>query len=178
MHYSNIIKCSVSLIQNQAETVSDQIFETPEVEQPVQAESEMMQLLRKLSEGQQQSMPSSIEDSNLDQYEVDLVLETVQELHEKYFQDIPLSKVLDQKFVFNIPKIVPQTINYIKQNPDIPDAMNLTMLLYLFFTDVPFDAIGRYLEIMSDLIDSSREAINDDSQAYLADAMDGDGEDE
>ena len=190
MHYSNLIKCSVHPISEDVtpvveETVEPIVEEVPDVveepthtvAEPTQAESEMLKLLREMSE-RQQPMPEALEECTLTQPEVDMILETVQEFHEKYFPDIPLSRTLEHKFVFNIPKVVADSIIYIKNHPEVPDVMNLTMMLYLFFTDVPFDAVGRYLEIMFNLIDGSREAINEDSQAYLADAMEEDDEDE
>lgn len=176
MHYSNFIKCSVSPIEGTVQEPTESPVQ--ETAQPTQAESEMLNLLKEMSAKTTQTMPKAVEDCVLEQFEVDEILETMEQYQAKYFPSIPMKKQLDHRFVFNIPKEIVQAIHYFRIHTELPDILNPAILFYPLFTDVCNDSFGLYLSIISSLIDDNREVINDDAQAYLADSMEGDEMDE
>lgn len=189
MHYSNLIRCSVQLMNTAEEapvaekvagSEQEKVFTEIVKAKPENTESEMMSLLRQIAVTSDQQAPKSITDSILTDEEVDRLLPVIEKFGEKYFPDIPMSQSLEQRFVFNIPRVVIDAINFFERNEDLPDILNPLILLYLFFTDVPMEAIGRWWEHIAAMmeIDGIREAINDDAQRYLADMMDGDEEED
>ena len=132
-------------------------------------------VIDKLSAEQAVDMPDVLKNALLSQYDVDDMLLQLRDFEEKYFSDIPMSRMLEPQFAFNIPKTVIDAMRCAKRD-DVPDILNPVLLMYLFFTDDPYLVIGRYLQILGGIMDSNMTDINDDAQRYIADLQDDDDE--
>ena len=131
-------------------------------------ESEMVRLLREISK-QTSQIPSQLREDHslLSDYEVNDLLACALKFQEKYFKEtIPLSKDLIQEFIYNIPKEVVRGVRHC-QNHAIPDILNPMLLMYLFLTKNPFEAIGVFWKIVLPMLDDNREVIEKDAQTYL-----------
>ena len=151
------------------------------VESNVEVPSKMMELLREIHDKTASlQMPSSLEKAALTDEEVNDILETALRFQNEYFKDIPLSMDLSQPFIYNIPEPILLGIQYMKKHPDVPDILNPMMFMYLLLAKDPFDKIGLYWSRLLELInmDGNREAIDEDTQAYLADGMIDDDDDD
>lgn len=139
--------------------------------------SALMDYLRKFNEEHGGNMPDALANTVLQDYQVNDILVCAKRFQKEYFHDMPLSHNLEQKFVYNIPKSIYDGYRYAINN-DLPDILNPVILLYPLLTDDPGDSFGMYLTIIRELIDGSREAIDNDSQCYKADLMEGYDEEE
>lgn len=179
MHYAKLIR---SVRYNV--TLNEPEKQTPSVSEA--EASEMVKLLRELSEKTATEIPERLKEENtiLNDYEVNELLECALHFQDKYFQHIPLKKDLIKPFVWNIPRSVLDGVRYCRNHTEeaVPDLLNPMLLMYLFLTENPADAIGAFMSTLIELIDldGNREAIEDDALAYLADqnAPDEDEEEE
>ena len=130
-------------------------------------------VIDKLSTDQSVDMPDVLKNALLTQYDVDDLLLQLRDFEEKYFSDIPMSRMLEPQFAFNIPKTVTDAMRCAKRD-EVPDVLNPVLLLYLFFTDDPYLVIGRYLQILGGIMESNKTDIDDDALRYIADLQDGD----
>lgn len=130
-------------------------------------------LIVKLSVDQSLDMPDVLKNALLTQYDVDDMLLQLRDFEEKYFSDVPMSRMLEPQFAFNVPKTVVDAMRCAKRD-DVPDVLNPLLLMYLFFTDDPYLVIGRYLQILGGIMESNMTEINDDAQRYIADLQNGD----
>ena len=94
------------------------------------------------------------------------VIETLINLGQKYFNDVPLTSV-PGPMLQNIPQSLMKSIRLLNTHPEYPDILNPAMMLYLCCLEDPADAIGRYLEIIEELMDDNAQAIHEDSERYL-----------
>ena len=159
MHYTRLMKSYVQTPVQQPVQQVEHVDDTP---------SEMVLLLRKMAE-QQCQMPKALEESVLDDVEVNMILEDALNFQSKYFSNIPLNRDILKQFLYNVPKNVYEGAKYMRNHPETPDVLNPVLLLYPFLTKEPADSIGVYLIKLSELIDGSREAIEDDALKYIAD---------
>lgn len=174
MHYAKLIRS----------TRYNVTLNEPEKEKEKEASpdaSEMVKLLRKLSE-KADMIPDHLKEENslLNDYEVNELLEVALEFQQKYFPNIPMKTSLIKPFVWNIPRDVLKGVRYCKNHPDVPDVLNPMFFMYLFLTETPSDAMGAFINILMDQIsiDGIREAINDDAMSFFADQMEEPEEDE
>ena len=167
MHYAKLIRS----------TRYNVTLNEPEKEKEKEASpdaSEMVKLLRKLSE-KADMIPDHLKEENtiLNDYEVNELLECALHFQDKYFKHIPLKKDLIKPFVWNIPRSVLDGVRYCRNHTEeaVPDLLNPMLLMYLFLTENPADAIGAFMDTLIELIDldGNREAIEEDALAYLAD---------
>ena len=86
------------------------------------------------------------EDTNLDDEEINDVLSMLLEFQDKYFTDIPLSRDLCKKFMWNIPKNVYKAA--VKARNYGYDFINPLILFYVFCVDEPDFAIGKFMHIL------------------------------
>lgn len=132
--------------------------------------SELVLLLRKLAERTSETkLPEVLEESILDDMEVNTILENALEFQKKYFENLPLSKTLVKQFVYNVPRPAYDGVKYCNIHQGTPDVLNPVILLYPFLTEEPGDSIGLYLMTLMKILDDNREVIENDAQAYLAD---------
>lgn len=94
------------------------------------------------------------------------VIETLIDLGKKYFEDVPLTSV-PGPMLQNIPQSLMKSIRLLNTHPEYPDILNPAMMLYLCCLEDPADAIGRYLEILKELMDDNAQAIHEDAERYL-----------
>ena len=86
------------------------------------------------------------EDTNLDDEEINDVLSMLLEFQDKYFTDVPLSRDLCKKFMWNIPKNVYKAA--VKARNYGYDFINPLILFYVFCVDEPDFAIGKFMHIL------------------------------
>ena len=105
------------------------------------------------------------------------VIETLIDLGQKYFGDVPLTSV-PGPMLQNIPQSLMKSIRLLNTHPEYPDILNPAMMLYLCCLEDPADAIGRYLEIIKELMDDNAQAIHEDSERYMESFQEDDEDDE
>lgn len=105
------------------------------------------------------------------------VIETLIDLGKKYFNDVPLTSV-PGPMLKNIPMSLMKSIRLLNTHAEYPDILNPAMMLYLCCLEDPADAIGRYLEIIKELMDDNAQAIHDDAARYMESLQDDDDDDE
>lgn len=94
------------------------------------------------------------------------VIETLIDLGKKYFSDVPLTSV-PGPMLKNVPMSLMKSIRLLNTHSEYPDILNPAMMLYLCCLEDPADAIGRYLEIIKELMDDNAQAIHDDAVRYM-----------
>lgn len=89
--------------------------------------------------------PKDIEDTNLSSDEINEVLSRLLELQDKYFKDLPLSKVLCKKFMWNIPHYIYELSREVQEREE-PDMLDPIAWFYMFCVG-PMDvwSIGKFL---------------------------------
>lgn len=121
--------------------------------------SELKQFLQNPTTNQ--FIPPEEENTNLSDDEIDDVMTTLLSFEEKYFKDIPLSRDLDKKFVWNIPRVVYEAHEYAHERDE--DALDPLICLYALLTEDPLYTMGVYLELMNEIIERNTETL---SKAY------------
>ncbi len=101
------------------------------------------------------------------------VIETLIDLGKKYFNDVPLTSV-PGPMLKNVPMSLMKSIRLLNTHSEYPDILNPAMMLYLCCLEDPADAIGRYLEIIKELMDDNAQAIHDDAARYMESLQDDD----
>lgn len=101
------------------------------------------------------------------------VIETLIDLGKKYFSDVPLTSV-PGPMLKNVPMSLMKSIRLLNTHAEYPDILNPAMMLYLCCLEDPADAIGRYLEIIKELMDDNAQAIHDDAARYMESIQDDD----
>lgn len=101
------------------------------------------------------------------------VIETLINLGKKYFNDVPLTSV-PGPMLKNVPMSLMKSIRLLNMHSEYPDILNPAMMLYLCCLEDPADAIGRYLEIIKELMDDNAQAIHDDAVRYMESLQDDD----
>lgn len=105
------------------------------------------------------------------------VIETLIDIGKKYFNDTPLTSV-PGPMLKNIPMSLMKSIRLLNTHSEYPDILNPAMMLYLCCLEDPADAIGRYLEIIKELMDDNAQAIHDDAVRYMESLQDDDDDDD
>ncbi|MBO4735471.1 MAG: hypothetical protein J5614_03665 [Paludibacteraceae bacterium] len=105
------------------------------------------------------------------------VIETLIDLGKKYFEDVPLTSV-PGPMLQNIPQSLMKSIRLLNTHPEYPDILNPAMMLYLCCLEDPADAIGRYLEILKELMDDNAQAIHEDAERYLESFLEDDDDED
>lgn len=101
-----------------------------------------------------QTAPTDFDDNILNEDEISEIMSYMLQLQTEYFSDIPLSKELSKKFMWNIPKeIYRQMRNNIDK--DDPAILNPILYLYIFCTDYPEFAMGKFILTILNLCDES-----------------------
>lgn len=101
-----------------------------------------------------QTAPADFDDNILNEDEISEIMSYMLQLQTEYFSDIPLSKELSKKFMWNIPKeIYRQMRNNIDK--DDPVILNPILYLYIFCTDYPEFAMGKFILTILNLCDES-----------------------
>lgn len=101
-----------------------------------------------------QTAPKDFDDNILNEDEISEIMSYMLQLQTEYFSDIPLSKELSKKFMWNIPKeIYRQMRNNIDK--DDPVILNPILYLYIFCTDYPEFAMGKFILTILNLCDES-----------------------
>lgn len=101
-----------------------------------------------------QPAPKDFDDNILNEDEISEIMSYMLQLQTEYFSDIPLSKELSKKFMWNIPKeIYRQMRNNIDK--DDPVILNPILYLYIFCTDYPEFAMGKFILTILNLCDES-----------------------
>ena len=95
--------------------------------------------------------PPSLENSELNDDEIDKVLCYLLRLQSEYFNDVPLSRDLCKKFMWNIPRNVYNSFQKAIAL-DEPDILNPLMFFYIFCVDDPYFAMGKFVNIINNLI--------------------------
>lgn len=132
-------------------------------------QSQLVELLKELSKKNEAQMPNDLANCSRSQQDIDMLLGKLKEFEEKYFSEIPLSKKLSQSFVFNVPEGLIQAVHYMDIHDEIPDILNPAILFYMMLVEKPIESIGRYWEIIFNMLKENIDVINEDAQAYVAD---------
>ena len=102
--------------------------------------------------------PEGYEDTNLDDDEIDDIMSTLLSFEEKYFKEIPLSRDLDKKFVWNIPKIVYEAHQYAHERDE--DALDPLICLYALLTEDPLYTMGVYFDnLINNVIEQNGDTL-------------------
>ena len=118
--------------------------------------SELKQFLQNPSTNQ--FIPPEEENTNLSDDEIDDVMTTLLSFEEKYFKDIPLSRDLDKKFVWNIPRVVYEAHEYAHERDE--DALDPLICLYALLTEDPLYTMGVYFDrLMNEVIDKNEDSL-------------------
>ena len=105
-----------------------------------------------------QFIPPEEENTNLNDDEIDDIMSTLLSFEEKYFKDIPLSRDLDKKFVWNIPRIVYEAHEYAHERDE--DALDPLICLYALLTEDPLYTMGVYFEsLINNVVEQNGEAL-------------------
>lgn len=112
-----------------------------------------------------QFIPKDEEDTNLNDDEIDDIMSTLLSFEEKYFKDIPLSRDLDKKFVWNIPRMVYEAHEYAHERDE--DALDPLICLYALLTEDPLYTMGVYMDALwRDIIDENKEVLSKSYDEY------------
>lgn len=98
------------------------------------------------------------EETNLDEKQVSEIIDFILIVKDKYFSDIPLSTKLTRNFIWNIPEEVYKAFRN-AQDYMRPDILNPIILFYIFCTDCPDEAMGKFITILVNLAANSAEDI-------------------
>lgn len=125
--------------------------------------------------------PSHVENTNLDDNEINEVLSYLLYLQEKYFKDLPLSSELCKQFMWNIPKNVYKSFKECMEYGE-PDILNPMMSLYIFCVDEPRFSVGKFIDTLYNLIgpdelDLIEEKVNEYNEYFNDNEEDDDEED-
>lgn len=105
-----------------------------------------------------QFIPPEEENTNLNDDEIDDIMSTLLSFEEKYFKDIPLSRDLDKKFVWNIPRIVYEAHEYAHERDE--DALDPLICLYALLTEDPLYTMGVYFEsLINNVVEQNGDAL-------------------
>lgn len=124
--------------------------------------------------------PEDINESSLNDNETNEVLTYLLYLQEEYFSDIPLKDVLNKKFMWNIPKEVYDAYSRSKVREE-PDVLNPLFYLYIFCMEDPHYSIGKFIDIMNNLIGPEELRLIEDKVNLFEEILNDDdieGEDE
>lgn len=111
-----------------------------------------------------QTAPEGYEDTNLDDEEIDDIMSTLLSFEEKYFKEIPLSRDLDKKFVWNIPKIVYEAHQYANERDD--NILDPLICIYALLTEDPLYTMGVYMNILKEEINKNESTIEKSCEEY------------
>lgn len=97
-----------------------------------------------LKNSQQVNAPKNVENTILNDDEINDIMSYLMYLQSEYFEDIPLNKDLCKTFVWNLPKEVYDAYNK-SRILEIPDCLNPLFYLYIFCVKDPYSSIGLFL---------------------------------
>lgn len=109
-------------------------------------------------------MSEAEEDTILGDAEINEVMSTLLEFQEKYFADIPLSKDLVRKFVWNIPQNVFDAHMEVKDYG--LDVLDPLICLYALLTEDPMYTMGVYMKILNEISNKDINYITENSEEY------------
>jgi len=141
------------------------------VEEVRENESELVEFVKQYMRNPNniQTMPHVLSEAILTDNEVNDMLEYLLEFHDKYFPTIPLEKDIIKQFLWNVPKSIIEGMRYAQTHLDCPDILNPVMFMYPLMMEKPNEAIGLFWNTLMPILDSNREAIKEDADAYLMD---------
>ena len=112
-----------------------------------------------------QFIPPEEENTNLNDDEIDDIMSTLLSFEKKYFEDIPLSRDLDKKFVWNIPRIVYEAHEYAHERDE--DVLDPLICLYALLTEDPLYTMGVYFSsLVNDVIDQNGDTLRKSYDEY------------
>ena len=105
--------------------------------------------------------------------QVSEIMDFIMHLNETYFQNIPLADEQFEKFVWNVPKRMYDSMMDQLERGE-PDILNPMLLMYLSFVEEPGWTMGHFLTKLSEMIKDNSDAIEYDNMDYLKNAIEED----
>jgi hypothetical protein len=105
--------------------------------------------------------------------QVSEIMDFIMHLNETYFQNIPLADEQFEKFVWNVPKRMYDSMMDQLERGE-PDILNPMLLMYLSFVEEPGWTMGHFLTKLSEMIKDNSDAIEYDNMDYLTNAIEED----
>lgn len=94
------------------------------------------------------------------------IMDFIMHLNETYFQNIPLADEQFEKFVWNVPKRMYDSMMDQLERGE-PDILNPMLLMYLSFVDEPGWTMGHFLTKLSEMIENDKDSVEYDNVEYL-----------
>lgn len=105
------------------------------------------------------------------------IMDFIMHLNETYFQNIPLADEQFEKFVWNVPKRMYDSMTDQLERGE-PDILNPMLLMYLSFVDEPGWTMGHFLTKLSEMIENDKDSVEYDNVEYLKSLIEDDEEEE
>lgn len=105
------------------------------------------------------------------------IMDFIMHLNETYFQNIPLADEQFEKFVWNVPKRMYDSMMDQLERGE-PDILNPMLLMYLSFVDEPGWTMGHFLTKLSEMIENDKDSVEYDNVEYLKSLIEDDEDDE
>lgn len=105
------------------------------------------------------------EETELSEKQVSEVLDRMLYFHETYFKEIPLADEQDKGFLWNIPYDIYKDMINIRDKGE-SDILDPTMLLYVFCSDNPTLAMGKYLKYLNQVISDNMDELDEIEAEY------------
>lgn len=113
-----------------------------------------------------QEAPPDFENTQLNDNQIQKVLDTMLIYQDKYFEATPLNVELIQPFVWNIPKEIFKTHQYVKDHC-LPDMMDPIFWFYMFCMKNPEQAMGKYIvQAINSMTDEEFDEISENADEY------------
>lgn len=105
------------------------------------------------------------------------IMDFIMHLNETYFQNIPLADEQFEKFVWNVPKRMYDSMTDQLEREE-PDILNPMLLMYLSFVDEPGWTMGHFLTKLSEMIENDKDSVEYDNVEYLKSLIEDEEEEE
>lgn len=105
------------------------------------------------------------------------IMDFIMHLNETYFQNIPLADEQFEKFVWNVPKRMYDSMMDQLERGE-PDILNPMLLMYLSFVDEPGWTMGHFLTKLSEMIENDKDSVEYDNVEYLKSLIEDEEEEE
>lgn len=154
MHVSQMLKCFMGSVDTIPPT-SNQDFEV------------IKEMLHDMSVRMHTVSNESEFTTSLDGKQAEYIMDSVFVLKDDYFDEIPLADEFKKQFVWNIPSSI---YKYLRDviDMDMGDVMNPMLLFYIFLTENPAMAYGKYLQILRKILNENQSIIDRYASDYDA----------
>jgi len=95
--------------------------------------------------------PKEVEETILNDKEINEVMSYLLFLQDEYFSDVPLDKELCKQFIWNIPRKVYDAFDR-SRLLDEPDVLNPLFCLYIYCVEDPYRSISKFVDKLTDMI--------------------------